>query len=252
MSTAIPPMPAETAPRLSEPARVINIFFAPSKTFDDIRRNASWWLPWLLGVVAATSYFYTVDKKVGFDTVVTTKMEHAPKYMQNFMDQMAPDQRQQMINSQIRSRRIISLYFSSLTFLVIAMIAAALFMVIFNFGLEAGIPYKKALAVYFYAMLPKIFWFLLAVIVLYKGVDPAGFNLDNPVTTNIGAFLDPWTPSRLLYHFVSFIDIFTIWSIILLAMGLRQQAVKKIGMGGAVAAVASMYVLGILILSVVD
>ena len=249
MSTAIPPMPAEAAPRLSEPARVINTFVAPSKTFEDIRQNASWWLPWLLGVAAAVGFFYTVDKKVGFDTIVASEMEHAPQFLQNIMDQMKPEQRQQMIDRQIKSRRISTLYFSWAIYLIIAMIAAALFMVTFNFGLEAGIPYKKALAVYFYAMLPKILWYLLAIIVLYKGVDSAGFYLENPVATNIGAFLDRWNTNRLLYHFASFIDIFTIWSIILLAMGFQRQATKKISTGAAVTAVACVYVLGILIRS---
>jgi hypothetical protein len=37
----------EAAP-LSEGARSVNTFIAPSKTFTDLRRNASWWGPWLL------------------------------------------------------------------------------------------------------------------------------------------------------------------------------------------------------------
>jgi len=249
MSTAIPPMPAETASRLSEPARIINTFVAPSKTFDDIRRNASWWAPWLLLCLVSFAYFYTVDKKVGFDTIVNTGMEHAPQFVQNAMESLPADQRQQAINRQIRSQRIGTLYFSWLTYLIIALIAAALFMVTFNFGLEAGIPYKKALAVYFYAMLPKIFLYLLAVLVLYKGVDPTGFNMENPVTTNIGAFLDRWNTNRLLYHFASFIDIFTIWTVILLAIGFMRQSAKKISMGAAITAVACVYVLGVLIRS---
>jgi len=41
----LPPVSAlapETVP-LSEGARIVNTFIAPSKTFTDLRRNASWW-----------------------------------------------------------------------------------------------------------------------------------------------------------------------------------------------------------------
>ncbi len=37
----------EPAP-LSEPARILNTFIAPSKTFTDLQRKSSWWAPWLL------------------------------------------------------------------------------------------------------------------------------------------------------------------------------------------------------------
>ena len=245
MSTAIPPMPAETAPRLSEPARIINTFVAPSKTFADIRRNASWWLPWLLLCLFAVGFSYTVDKKVGFDEIMNANMEHMPEFVQQAMHNMTPEQRAQAANRQ----RNISLYSGWIIYLLFGMIAAALFMVAFNFGLEAEIRYKNALAVYFYAMLPKLIWYLLAILVIYKGVDPAGFNMENPVTSNVGAFLNRWDTNRLLYHFASYIDIFTIWSIILLAIGFRQQSAKKISMGGAVTAVLCVYILAPLLRS---
>ncbi len=42
---------AEASTSLSQVERVIDTFVAPSKTFHDILRDASWWLPWLLGVL---------------------------------------------------------------------------------------------------------------------------------------------------------------------------------------------------------
>ena len=39
-SATVPPVP-EAAP-LSEPARIVNTFIAPSKTFTDLRRSAAW------------------------------------------------------------------------------------------------------------------------------------------------------------------------------------------------------------------
>jgi hypothetical protein len=67
-SSAIPNTPAESAqPRLSEPARLINVFASPSKTFQDIRQNASWWVPLVILSIASILFFQMIDKKVGFE-----------------------------------------------------------------------------------------------------------------------------------------------------------------------------------------
>jgi hypothetical protein len=42
--------PQEPAP-LSEPQRLVDVFIAPSKTFTDLRRNASWWAPFLITAI---------------------------------------------------------------------------------------------------------------------------------------------------------------------------------------------------------
>ncbi len=77
MATA-PVLPAhtpapETAP-LSQGARIINTFIAPSKTFSDLRRSAAWWAPFLLMVVISTVFVYTVGQKIGFRKVTENRL----------------------------------------------------------------------------------------------------------------------------------------------------------------------------------
>ena len=47
---------AQSSIPLSQMERVIDTFVAPSKTFHDILRSASWWLPWLLGVLVTLGF----------------------------------------------------------------------------------------------------------------------------------------------------------------------------------------------------
>ena len=47
-----PPDPQHPAP-LSEGQRLIDTFIAPSKTFTDLRRNASWWAPFIAIVIVS-------------------------------------------------------------------------------------------------------------------------------------------------------------------------------------------------------
>src|ERR1700692_876077 len=57
------------SPKLSEGARIVNTFIAPSKTFTDLRRNASWWGPWLLISLISLLFVYSMDRQIGFDQI---------------------------------------------------------------------------------------------------------------------------------------------------------------------------------------
>jgi hypothetical protein len=59
----------DQVPALSQTERVIDSFVAPSKTFTDIRRNSSWWLPWLLSAIFGLALVYVIDHKIGMDKV---------------------------------------------------------------------------------------------------------------------------------------------------------------------------------------
>ena len=70
---AIPVTPApgagpEPTP-LSEPARIFNTYIAPAKTFIDIRRNASWWAPWLLISFVSLVFIAVIGRQIGFEQI---------------------------------------------------------------------------------------------------------------------------------------------------------------------------------------
>jgi hypothetical protein len=245
MSAAVPPIPSETAvPHLSEIQRLANIFtFSPSQTFADIRRNPSWWAPFLLVALGLIAFFITVDKKVGFDVIARKANEHLPEFVQKTMEQMPAAERQKARERQIAGQRFGTLYLGWVFHLIGGLITAALLMWFFNFVLEAEVRFKNALSVVFYAWLPKLVFCLLAIAVLLKGVDPEGFDLANPVTTNLAFLLDPNSSSRFLYHLLTGIDVLAIWEVCLMGMGFSMQSVKKKGISTAtgITTVAVMY-----------
>ena len=65
-------------PGLSQVERVVDTFVAPSKTFTDILRDTSWWLPFLLAVVVSIGVTYTIDRQVGFGRVVENVILDSP------------------------------------------------------------------------------------------------------------------------------------------------------------------------------
>jgi hypothetical protein len=74
---AAPLLPATPTPEpaaLSEGARLINTFIAPSKTFTDLRRNASWWAPFIILSVAGLAFFMIVGQKINFRKVAENQI----------------------------------------------------------------------------------------------------------------------------------------------------------------------------------
>src|SRR5260370_36950444 len=62
----LPGSTAEATPTLSEGERLINVFIAPSKTFTDLKRKASWFVPWLLLAVVSYAVIVVGVHKGGF------------------------------------------------------------------------------------------------------------------------------------------------------------------------------------------
>jgi len=79
---------------------------------------------------------------------------------------------------------------------------------------------------------------VLGVVSLFAGVDPAGFQARNPVATNPAYFMDP-AGNKFLYAMASTLDVFVIWTIILVGVGFACNS--KVKRGTAIAIVAGWY-----------
>jgi hypothetical protein len=222
---------------LSEPQRIINIFFAPSKTFDDLKRNASWWAPWLLASIVSLLFVYTVDKKITFEQSTINQIQKSARADQ--FDKLSPEQKAQQITLSTKITKYIS-YSIPVLILIINLIVAAVIMGIFNLGFGAALPFKRTLAIVYYAGLPFLISSILAIISM-QFIDPEAFNVQNPVATNPAYFMDPYTGSKFLYGIASAFDIFVFWVIALMAIGVSRNS--KVKTGTACVAIFTVYFL---------
>jgi hypothetical protein len=241
VAAPLEPVSQPSQPGLSEPARIINAFISPRKTFEDVKRNASWWVPLLLLTLSAIAFLYTVEKKIGYEAVINNRFAHA-SFLQRAIAQMPPEQKQAMIDRQIAGSRW-NLVTTPIINTVIVLIFAAILMATFNFGFDAGVKYKTALAVLCYGWLPKIAFGVLAIVIMMVGVDPEGFDMENPVATHLGVFLGSNTDQRYLYHLLAGVDIFSFWWVFLVGLGFATVSQRKVGTGTAVAAVSGWYII---------
>jgi hypothetical protein len=213
----VSPVPsAEAAPPLSEGARIINTFIAPSKTFTDLRRNASWWAPFLLMVVVSTVFVYSAGQKIGFRKIMENQMEAQPK-SQARLEKLPADQREAQMESGAKFTAGFSYAFPVITLIIWLIIATAMFAT-FKFAAGADVSFKVSLAIVVYSALPLMVKTLLATLSVVAGMSPDSFSFQNPVATNPGYFMNP-ADNVFLYSLASGIDIFMIWTLVLTAIG---------------------------------
>ncbi len=231
------PVPAPEAAPLSQGARIINTFNAPSKTFTDLRRNASWWAPFLLLVIVSMLFAYGVGTKIGFDKAGENVLQTRPKQWDRIQNMKAEDRDRAM--QMAEKQTMIGTYAAPAINLVLLLIVAGVLMATFTFGANAKVPYKVALAIVIYATLPGVVRYLLATLTLFAGVSPDAFNVQNPVATNL-AILFNSADNPVLYTLGSLIDIFMIWTLVLTAIGFT--CVSKVKRGTALAIVFGWYI----------
>jgi hypothetical protein len=239
---AAAPLPPSSAPvpdavlaPLSEGARIINTFIAPSKTFTDLRRNASWWGPWLLISICALIFVYSMDRQIGFEQINKNEIAHSSRADQ--FDKLPPDQQQSQLKIGNAFIRYLSYGIPVMILLYLAVVAVVLWAT-FKFATGADISFKTAYAIIFYAGLPGIIGSILGAISMFAGVDPEGFNVNNPVATNPAYFMDR-AGNKFLYGMASSLDVLVIWSIVLMGIGFSCNS--KVKRSTAIAVVAGWY-----------
>jgi hypothetical protein len=221
---------------LSEGARIVNTFVAPSKTFTDLRRNASWWGPWLLISIFALLFIYSMDRQIGFEQISKNEVAHSARADQ--FDKLPADQQERQLRISSAFVRYLS-YGIPLTILLFFAITTVVLWATFKFGAGADVSFKTAYAIIFYASLPGIIASILGAISMFAGVDPEGFNVNNPVATNPAYFMDR-AANKFLYGMASGLDVIVIWTIVLMGIGFSRTS--KVKRTTAIAIVAGWYV----------
>jgi Yip1 domain len=208
---------AQTAAPMSQVERVVDTFIAPSKTFNDILRDSSWWLPWLLGVLVTLGFGVAIQQKIGWDKTYNNILLQASQAQQDRLAQLPADQ-------QARQRAIGAAFVKYIFWgtpvlgLLFAAIAAAVLLATLNFGLGGNATFGRMFALWMYGTLPFVIQGILGIIAIFAGLDADSFNLKNPIGTNIGYFLPQDLPKWLIALGTS-IDVLTIWVLILLTLG---------------------------------
>jgi hypothetical protein len=215
-----------TAPGLSQWQRVSNTFSAPSKTFDDIKRgNKSWWMPFLIFAVIGYIFFGVVALKIGMQQVSENQIHLNPSQEEK-LSQAPPEQRAMGLKIGTYITEGIFIANPVLVLGVVALGSLVLWGTI-NFVFGGKATFGGIYCAWMYAGLPAIVKSLLGMVVIFAGTAPESFNIKHFAPTNLGAFLNPLETNKALYALATSIDAVTIWTLVLLGMGIATVAGVK-------------------------
>jgi len=209
---------------LSQSERVTNVFVAPSKTFNDIKRNTSWWLPFLISAVFGYALFAGIQAKVGWQQVAENNMKANPRQAEQ-MEKATPEQRATSMKITTMVTQGIFAAMPLLSLLIVAVISGVQLATI-NFGFAGKATFWEIFAVAWYASLPGVIKYLLGTLALFAGLAPESFNSQNFAGTNIGYYLPPDTAKPLM-ALATQIDVVNFWCMALTAIGLSIVAGTK-------------------------
>jgi len=224
MSETTAPEIAASAPALSQVERVVDTFAAPSKTFTDILRSRSWWLPFLLTVIVTYGYVFAVQSRVGWETVAANAMKQDPKAAERMAN--APAEQQAQIMKITTASIQYGMYATPVLVLVFTAVVSLVLWGTINFLFGGRATFGQVFAVWMYGTLPLLIVSILTIITLFAGLDREAFNINNPVGTNIGFYLGAETP-QWLQKLATSIDVLMIWSLTLAGIGLAIVAKVK-------------------------
>ncbi len=228
---SIPP----PTPHLSQIGRVVNTFVAPSRTFADILRDRSWWLPFLITVVITYGFFWAAATKVGFHQLAINGINQNPTQAARF-EKLSPDVQAAQLNIVASVTKGIFVGWPILALIIVAVFALILWVGMKLPGGQAD--FASIFAVLMYAGLIPLVKLVLGIVVLFAAGDASGFDINNPIPTNPGAFMDASSAAWLKALGTS-VDVILIWNLVVVALGCA--IVSKVKKGPALAVVFGLW-----------
>lgn len=223
---AAPTMESQPA-KMNEFSRLLGVFFEPKRTFENIAERPRWLVPMLILMVSSIVLIYLFSTHVGWEPYLHRIMDRNPR-----IQQLDPQQRQQLMNTQLRLAPAITYVGALLGTPISLLVVAAIAMGIIRGLLGVPIRFAQAFAVTTYAWMPRVIYAGLSIVVLFLK-NPDEFDIQNSFASNPGAFMDPEKSSRFLYSMAGALDVFTIWVMLLMAVGLKAAGGKRLSFGGA-------------------
>jgi hypothetical protein len=239
MATPAAPLPAPIGSENSF-ARIFGAIFSPKPTFESIVQRPTWIVPVALGCVLFIAVVFVFTQRGGWSGFFQKQMADNSR-----MQQMSPEQRENIMEKQVKYAPMVAYAEGVVIPPLAAVLTAAVLLGIFNLTGATKTNFKTSLAIVAFAWSPWLIHGLLSILISFLK-DPATVDLQNIVASNPGAFLSDSSP-KWLATLLGSIDIFSIWTLFLLAIGFSATNPKKLSIGKAFALAASGWIVFVLI-----
>jgi hypothetical protein len=249
-ATAQPPTAPQEEAKIGPIGRLTGVIFSPGETFEDINRKPTWLIPMLFFAILSLASMAVFTWKINPDwnaisrSAITKQMERSGQTLTA-----------EQMDAQVR----ISATITQIAIYVGPVVGSAIFCLLlaglYALGMmliQARTTFKKVLSVVSWTFAGITAVGLVVTVASLFVMDTSTLSTLNPqrwpeiIPTNLAALTDVSSP--VLRSLLSSIDVFSIWRIILLSIGLAAVAgSRKITSGRTAVIVVAVQVIGVLL-----
>jgi hypothetical protein len=215
------PAPEAPGQSISAFGRIVGVFFSPKATFEDIVRKPTWLLPVALMTVLSIIVSIGLNQRVNWRDFMSQQIEKSPR-----ASQLSAEQKQQQIEAGAKVTPIFVYVVGALGPIIIVLLVGLVMWGAYSLLGGASTTFGTAMGITSHAFLTGLVSSPLLLLILY--LKPYGtVDVDNPVSTNLAVLL-PDEAAKWLVALCKSIDLFTFWTLILLAIGFAAVNPKKL------------------------
>ena len=208
---APPAVPADSGSFLGN---LFNLYFEPTETFARIFVRPRVWMAIILQVAMGVIFTSVWLQKVDAREFMKAQLEQNSR-----VQQMPAEQVEQIINAQARFMRTWGRFAPWIVPVVMDLMLAGILMFVFRFFMAADVSFLKSLSTvaWTFAALGLVQTPIMLLVLWLKGdwnVDPNQIIQANPTL-----FFEPGSLPRWIWSLLSSFDLFSLWTLFLLACG---------------------------------
>jgi hypothetical protein len=212
---------------LSPVQRFLGVFTSPLDTLQDIAARPDWVIPLTILAVSALIFTYlmlpailsdaakNIDKMVDAGKLTAEQAEKAQTASQGFTRMFAP-------------------LMGVLGEITVGLIASAILLFVGNIVMSGRAVYRQMFSVYLWTGMVTLIGSLISIPLVLK---------QNTMRISFGpaAFMSPEAQETALFRAASFLDVFVLWRIILIAIGFA--AIYRFSLGKSLGVILGLYAL---------
>jgi hypothetical protein len=204
---------------MTEPGRLFGVFYEPGKVFADVAERPRWIAPMLVSILMGLMLVYAISTHIGWEPTIRQTLANNPRTAD-----MPADQREKAIATGAKIGSIVGWIGAVVGAPLSVLIIAGVLTGVFNGLLGTELKFIQTFAITAYAMLVRALFTALLILLVYLK-PPEDFNIQvSPFSP--AAYMNSHETPKWLMSLAGSLDLFTIWTIILLALGFSVAARK--------------------------
>jgi len=221
MATTPTPVPEAQAATISPFGRVLGVLFSPKSTFEDIVRKPSWLLPVVISTILGVLVGFSINQRINWRDFINQQIDKNPQAAQ-----LSPEQKQQRVEAGAKFAPISTYVFGAIGPVLVALIVGLVMWGAYSLLGGVSTNFSTAFGITAHAFLTGLVSSPLFILILF--LKPFGTaDLENPLAANLAAIL-PEDSAKWLFALCKSVDIFTFWTLILLAIGFAAVNPQKL------------------------